>query len=440
MAGLPTKHYTDFLANWGALVGIPSTRITTELAATANTLFNTAMQRIWEAGPWLENTPRSEARFAGNKLSYPNALGTVSAWTATNLTITNNAIADPVDGRVTASKLLETVTNAAHSAAHTATDQVVSTMYQVSAYARPNGRDWVYLKYDDGSLVHSCFYNVTTGVLGTQLNCQGNIASQANGYYLCTFTFTTSTSVTPTGATTLQVSTDGATLSYAGDVTKGLYVWGVLVQQTSNSGQQDYVIEWAQLGESQIECVFDVYQTSPMATNYETRQGYDLTPAGIQLINGVWSSYYINGVNQSNIYGSNPANPVYLFYRKLLPSFTGDTFDATAAYAVDDQVYFVTAAGAGDFYKCLLVTTAGQSPATNPASWEVLPIYSTFFQFLVYQAFGDWLISDGQQDKANGIYSLAQQKMDNEFDRLERQMGEVMPTKFQTYVSSQART
>lgn len=436
---LAVTHYTNFLTSWAALVGIPSTRITTELAATANTFFNTAMKRIWEAGPWLENSPRAEARFAGNKLTYPNNLAVTSAWTPTALTITANAIENPVDGRSTASKALETVANSAHSILHTATNQTVATNYQVSAYVRPNGRDWVYLKYADGSLNHTCFYDVTNGVLGTQTNCLGNIQAQSNGYYLCTFTFTTSTSVTPTGAVTLQVSTDGSTLSYAGDITKGLYIWGALVQQTSNTGQQDYLIAWDQLGEDAIECVFDVYQTSPLQVNTPQRQGYELTPSGIQLIAGNWSAYYVNGVNQSNIYGSNPANPVFMFYRKLLPNFYGDTFSTSATYAVDDQVYFVTTAGNGDYYKCLVATTAGQSPTTTPASWSVLPIYSTFFQFCVYQAFGDWLMSDGQMGKADGMYQVAQVKMDNEFDRLERQMGDVMPTKWQTYVSAQSR-
>lgn len=437
---LAVKSYSAFLANWAALIGIPSTRITTELAATANVFFNSAMKRIWEASPWYENSPRGEARFAGNKLTYANNLAIVSAWTPTALAVTGNAIVNPVDGRVTASKLLETVANSAHSIVHTATAQTVSTSYQVSAYVRPNGRDWVYLVYNDGSLSHSCFYDCTNGVLGTQTNCVGNIASQSNGYYLCTFTFTTSTSVTTTGTTTLQTSTNGSTLSYAGDVTKGLYVWGVLVQQTTNTGSQDYLIDWYQVGEQPIECLFDLYQTSPLATNVPQRQGYDLTPDGIQMINGTWSSYYINGVNQSNIYGSNPANPVFLFYRRLLPDYTGDTFDATDTYAVDEQVYFVTTAGVGNFYKCLVATTAGQSPATTPTSWEVFPVYQTFFDFCVYQAFGDWLMSDGQMDKAGGIYALAQTKMDNEFDRVERQMGDVMPTKWQTYVSAQART
>jgi hypothetical protein len=433
-----TTHYSTFLTSWCALVGIPTSRLSTEVAASANALFNSALQTMWIAGPWLETSPRGEARFAGNKLSYPNNLAITSAWTATNLTITGNSIQNPVDGRITASKLLETVTNGAHSVLHGTNAIVVSTSYQVSAYVRPNARSWVYLKYADGDVDHTAFFNVTTGALGTATNCVSSMSAQSNGYYLCQLTFTTSTSITPTGALTIQVSTDGSTLSYAGDTAKGLYVWGVLLQQTSNTSMNDYLVEWDQSGEDVIDAVFDVYQTSPFATSFQRSQTYTPTPYGIQLINGTWTNYYVNGVNQNNIYGSNPANPVFLFYRRKMPNFTGETYSSTETYAVDEQVYFVNSAGDGDFYKCLVATTAGQSPATTPTSWEIIPLYQVFFQYCVYKTFADWLVSDGQMDKAAGFYAVAKNKMDDEFDVLERQMGTVMPVKMQTHLSTMA--
>lgn len=434
------RHYSDWLTSWAALVGVPTSRITTELAATGNVFFQSAMKRVWEAGPWLENTPRFEARFAGNQIEYPNNLANTTYWTATALTITANSLANPVDGRITASKLLESSATSAHSVVHSANDQVVSTSYQVTAYVRPNGRDWVYLKYADGSLDHTAFFNVTTGATGTATNCTATIGTQSNGYYLCQIQFTTSTSVTPTGAVTIQVSTDGSTLSYAGDTSKGLYVWGVLVQKVGNNSMNDYLIDWAQLGEEEIETVFNVYQTNPVAAQAPSLQGYELTPNGIQLVNGTWSSYYVNGVNQTNVYGSNPANPVYLYYRKQIPNWTGDDYSATATYAVDDQIYFTDSDGNGDYYKCIVATTAGQSPETNPTKWSVLPVYGTFYEPTLYYAFCSWLIADGQQDKAAGIQNMADDKLANEFDRLERQAGDVMPIKIQTHVSAQATT
>ena len=77
-----TKHYSDFLTSWGSLVGIPSTRITTELASVANTVFNTAINQMWSEGPWLDICPNGEARFVGNRLTYTNDLSKTAYWTA----------------------------------------------------------------------------------------------------------------------------------------------------------------------------------------------------------------------------------------------------------------------------------------------------------------------------------------------------------------------
>lgn len=71
-------------------------------------------------------------------------------------------------------------------------------------------------------------------------------------------------------------------------------------------------------------------------------------------------------------------NPVFVYYRKTIPSYTGDTYSATDTYAVDEQIYFTNALNKGDFYKCLVATSAGQSPSTTAASWEIIPIQSTF--------------------------------------------------------------
>ena len=51
-------------------------------------------------------------------------------------------------------------------------------------------------------------------------------------------------------------------------------------------------------------------------------------------------------------------------------------------------------------------------------------------------ALADWLLSDGQQDKATGMLGLAENKLADAVENQERQMGDVLPTKFQTHVTS----
>jgi hypothetical protein len=432
-------HYSQFLSRLAGLVGLPSDRITTELAASWNTFFNTNYTDMWQRAAWLEASPFGEARFVGNLLTYPNDLTKTANWTATAITTSYApaGVPNPVDGRLTVSKLLETTANSAHKVAQSVTF-LPSTTYQISCYARPNQRNYLYLWANDGVTTYSSFFNVATGAVGTASNCTATISQQASGFYLCTITFT-SNAAAVAGTANVAISTDGSTTSYAGDAAKGLYVWGVLGLQTTNVPPTQYVLSWTQTGENAIDTLFDIYQTNPTASQYPRAQGYQLGPDGATMISGNWNSYYVNGVNQNNIYGSLPANPVFIYYRKEAPLFEGSTYSASATYSVDQQVYFTSTTGYGDYYKCIVATTAGQSPDTTASSWEVLPVYATFFDFTLYQSFADWLVSDGQQEKAAGMYAVAQSKMDDQFDIMERQMATIFPLRVQTHTSTQAR-
>jgi hypothetical protein len=290
----------------------------------------------------------------------------------------------------------------------------------------------------DGASTYSAFFNVSTGIVGTTSGVTtATCTQQPNGYYLCQITFTSSASATTSGTYTVALSTDGSTLSYAGDITKGVYLWGALVQQTSLVPMNDLVVPWEQTGEETIEAVFDVYQSSPMGAMYPKGQGYELTPDGIQIINGTWTNY-VNGVVQSSLYGLLVVNPVFVYYRKYVPEYSGSTYSATATYTVGQQVYFTDSSGNGDFYKCIVATTAGQSPSTTAASWQLLPLYNVFFQYCVYRTFADWLVSDGQQDKAAAMQATADQKLADAIEVQERQMGDVLRTKFQTHLTSRS--
>lgn len=434
------NHYSNFLTDWAALVGVPVDRISTEVAASANALFNTAITKIWNYSPWLEVCPYGEARFAGNRLTYANAVNQTSAWTATAVTITANSVANPCDGRTTAAKVMETAANSAHKIVQSVTTFFPNTSYTVSFYARPNGRSYQYLSVTDGVTTYTAFFNTTTGVVGTTANFTSTqMSQQPNGFWLCQATFTANAAATTSGSYTIQSSSDGSTLTYAGDTSKGFYLWGNLVQQTSNVPLNDCVVAWDQTGESVIDTVFDVYATSPFTAQNPPLLGYTLNGEGIQLINATPypNTYYVNGVAQSSNYGLVPANPVFVYYRKSCPRYTGDEYSATDTYAVDDQIYFTSSTGYGDYYKCVVATTAGQSPDTTPDSWELLPLWDTFFEYTVFQTYADWLISDGQQDKAAGMYSIAQSKMDDQLDKLERQSGQVLPIKVQSHLTAQ---
>ena len=437
------SHYSTFLTNWCSLVGIPTSRLTTEIAATANAAFNSALSKMWGDGQWMEVCPYGEARFLGNRLTYPNNLAKSAVWIASGVTATANSIANPADGTVTATKMMETVNSPPSASDHKVVQSVTnffpSTSYTVSFYARPNGRAFQYLLVNDGVTNYTAFFNTSTGAVGTTSNfTTTTIAQQPNGFWLCQATFTANVAATSSGSVTLQLASDGSTLSYNGDVTKGAYFWGALVQQTSNTPVQDLILEWDQTGEHAIDVVFNVWPCSPFASNFPSQFGYNLLPQGIQIINGTPYQYvvYNNGVAQNNLYGAPPSNPVYIYYRKTTPLFTGDTYSASSTYSVDQQIYFTNAAGYGDFYKCVVAAAITESPTTTPASWEIIPFYDVFLPYCTYQSYGDWLVADGQLDKAQAAYGIAENKMGDQFDVIERQMNAISPMKVQSHLTS----
>jgi hypothetical protein len=433
-----TLPYSQVLANICGLIGVPTSRLTTETADSINNLFNANVRQVWGAGNWPDLTTWGEARFAGDLLSYPNDVSN-AVWTGTNVTVTANSISNPADNRVTASKVLETVTSGEHKVTQAIT-AFPETSYQISVYARPAGRNYLYLAVNDGSTTFSAYFNVQAGTVGTQANVtSASIQQYANGFFLCTLTMTTGASAT--GLTyTAGISTDGSTLSYAGDITKGLYLWGNLIVQQNNVSPQQFIIPWDQTGENEIDVLFQAWIDNPAMITYPRPQGFVVTNEGFQMIS---SAGGFMGTNGYVTYNTNPANPIYIYYRRVPYNYSGGTYSSTSTYVAGQYIYFTRTTGAqtgtSDYWKCLSATTAGQSPETHPSKWELQPVPEMISQPLVWQTYGDWLVQDGQADKAVQAYAISEQKKNEEWDRIERQMPDTFQMKVSTHLTSQNR-
>ena len=435
-----TIPYSRALANICGLIGLPTSRLTTEVAESINNLWNANVRQIWGAGNWTDLSVWGEARFAGDLLVYPNDLSQTAYWTATNTTVTANSIANPADNRVTASKVMETSATGAHNVAQNALTCFPSTGYQLSAYVRPNGRSYVYLAANDGTTTFSTFFNVQSGTVGAGSNVtSSNIQQFPNGYFLCTITYTSGTAAT-SQSSTVQVSTDGTTLSYAGDPSKGLYVWGALLIQQTNTSPQQFTIPWDQTGENVIDNFFQAWIDNPAMITYPRPQGFVINSEGIQMISTAGG---FMGTNGYVTYNTNPANPIYTYYRKAPYNYSGDVYSATATYVAGQYIYYTLTSGAGtgtsDYYKCVTATTAGQSPETSSAKWVIQPVPEMLSQPLVWQTYADWLTQDGQWDKAAQAYQMAEQKKLEEWDRIERQQPDTITMQVFTHSTDQNR-
>lgn len=166
-----------------------------------------------------------------NYLLY-NATYANVAWTKTNITNTDNSYANPGDGTATMALGLETVTNAEHAYQQAYT--FTATAHTLSWIVYPNGRTWYRLKANDGTTNFTAFFNLTgAGVVGTTANCTATVSLVGYGMYRLAITFTP---LAAAGNVYLNFATDGATVSYAGNVTLGAYVWAAQIVRASTAG------------------------------------------------------------------------------------------------------------------------------------------------------------------------------------------------------------
>ena len=160
-----------------------------------------------------------------NLLQYSNPV--TSHWTETNTTITVNSTAAP-DGTTTASNVLETSATGYHETRETfsCTNAVAHT---ATFYAKANGRTVIrFLPRTSSGVIATVEFTLSGA--GSESLISGaatrSIAAvgAAGGWYKMTVTFTGN--ATATGDFQINICESAGTDSYAGDATKGVYLWG----------------------------------------------------------------------------------------------------------------------------------------------------------------------------------------------------------------------
>ena len=162
-----------------------------------------------------------------NLLLYSNTFNT--GWSPENVTAaTTVATTDPFGGS-NAWTLTENSANGTH-AVGTAKTLFLNSTYTLSVYAKANTRNWIYLSnFDTAS--RRAWFDLSTGVIGTtDAGVTAVITSVGNGWYRCSITTTvTSTSLYPY----IYMSTGDAVVSYAGNGTSNLYLYGAQLDLAS---------------------------------------------------------------------------------------------------------------------------------------------------------------------------------------------------------------
>ena len=161
-----------------------------------------------------------------NLLTYSQTFSD-AVWAKTQGSVTDNNITAP-DGTTTGARFLETTANAQHFVGPTAGNLVTSgAAYTFSAYVQTLGRQWVSLNvYDTAN--RTTYFDIVNGVIGTTAaGTTASIQNVGNGWYRCVITLTVA--FTTVYAAVVSASADG-TNTFAGDITKGFYLWGAQLE------------------------------------------------------------------------------------------------------------------------------------------------------------------------------------------------------------------
>jgi hypothetical protein len=154
-----------------------------------------------------------------------------AAWTKSGATVTANAITAP-NGTTTADKLVETATAGGHQIqiANIATASGASHTYSI--YAKQGERTFLLMQAFNGSAFVGAYFNLATGTVGTVTGATATIVADANGFYKCTLAFS---AVTGGVNVYVNVANSNGGVSYTGDGTSGIYIWGADLR-ASNDG------------------------------------------------------------------------------------------------------------------------------------------------------------------------------------------------------------
>lgn len=163
---------------------------------------------------------------------------------------------------------------------------------------------------------------------------------------------------------------------------------------------------------------------------------YDRDPLVSTRASGLSFRIYDNGTVQKLVMPTDPGT-VYAEYRTKRPELVGDLYAPAIAYSVGAQVYFDSGSNTGtytpvagkphygNFYNCLEATTAGQSPSTHPAKWQIVQIPYLFASYAARGAFSDWLKSELQLEAAQVAEAEAQNTLTEAIDIILRQQKQV---------------
>jgi hypothetical protein len=176
----------------------------------------------WQGTQTLYSTPRT---------NYALRSEAIGLWNLTAITVTANNWTAP-NGSVTGNALVESTATSTHQA-NRPFDGVAGQPFTYSIYFKPGTRRYIKLALNDGTTYAASVFDTQTGTVFSTQAGSASVANLGGGIYRAIITGTGTTTGSGNGTIYMQMSTDGSTLSYAGDGTSSVLLWGAQLERSA---------------------------------------------------------------------------------------------------------------------------------------------------------------------------------------------------------------
>lgn len=169
---------------------------------------------------------------------------------------------------------------------------------------------------------------------------------------------------------------------------------------------------------------------------------FNLNPLLSSRAVGMTYQLYDNGTETRIILEKTTIEEGWYYYRTKVPSINGEAYDSGVSYYPNSQMYFDSGSNTGtyapvvgkphtaNFYTCLSITNAGETPSSHPAKWSIVKIPYIFGPFLAWGATANWFSSENLIQEAIVIEQKAQSMLDLETEKIARQQNQIPKLKF----------
>jgi hypothetical protein len=245
LAGQVPSLDLNFARNKSLIDDYSGTTLVTHTRASSGTFVgsNGVLQTAATDVPRFDHNPQTGESLGllveeqRTNLTVGSELFTGGGWTPGAISVASTTVTTAPDGSNNASKLTEnTVASQFHFLNYAITKAASAITYTYSIYLKAAGRE-VAFSIASGSNGVACRFDVATGVITGNAGTFGTgftaaiaaITAASNGWYRCSLTCTTDTTVSLTAQISLW-NTSLATNVYTGDGVSGVYAWGAQLE------------------------------------------------------------------------------------------------------------------------------------------------------------------------------------------------------------------